>query len=124
MAVPLLVSLLACGGGGGGHSPTANDCQNIAGNWNAVFSNSCQQGGSGPISVVQQGCSFSSSVQGFGNLTGSISGNSATFKVVEGADCSGTVNGSATISGNAVNGTYSGHVACCDPVSGSFTLTR
>lgn len=123
----LLLAVSAGGGcGGGGSSPTQNNCRDISGSWNVVLFNSCNQTQAGAIMVTQQGCSFSSQVAGLGTLSGSISGSTVTFSVAQVGSCPGSVNGTATLSSNAASivGTYSGHLSCCDPVSGSFTLTR
>lgn len=118
LLVILLVS--ACSGG-----PTAPSCVNVGGTWSGVFSNSCGQTSSLQVIVAQNACNFSAAIPGQGTITGTASGNSGSFTITFAAPCSGTATGTATLNANAITGTYSGRaIGCCDPVSGSFTLTR
>jgi hypothetical protein len=121
----LLFLIAVAVGCGGGSSPTSSNCINVAGNWAASFNNSCRQSGTTLVTVTQAGCNFAAGVAGQGTLNGTISGSTATFTLTYAPPCSGTVSGTATVSADTINGTYSGRaVGCCDPVSGSFTLTR
>jgi hypothetical protein len=118
----LLALATACGDGGG---PTSSNCLSVAGTWTGTFANSCNQRGTADVIVTQSGCDFTAGISGQGTVTGSISGASGSFTLTFAPPCSGTAAGTATVSANAVNGTYSGRaIGCCDPVSGSFTLTR
>jgi len=123
----LIVALVAaCGGGGGGRGPTAPACVNLAGSWNASYSNSCGGRGSGLVVIAQNACNFTAAFPGEGTATGSLSGSTFTFSFVF-SPCSGSATGSGSLTGNAVNGTYQGTASgfgCCGSVSGSFTLTR
>jgi hypothetical protein len=116
---------------GGRSSPTEpSGCANVAGTYNAAWNNSCGGFGTGVVVVAQSGCNFSAMIPGpgGGTITGVITGNSATFTLAFGSPCTGgTATGTATLSSTAINGTFSGGAlgpSCCNPVSGSFTLTR
>ena len=79
--------------------------------------------------VAQVGCTFSALIPGFGGgtIAGEIRGRSATFTLFFAAPCSGSATGTATVSRTAISGTYTGGATgfgCCNPVSGSFVLTR
>ena len=104
--------------------PRGSPCQNIAGQWLAVFNNSCRQTASVDVGIVQNGCSISAQAPGVGSLSGTVNGSGVAFTVTEGPQCAGSVSGTATIAGRTITGTYAGHLTCCDPVSGSLTLTR
>lgn len=123
------LSLASCGVGR--HSPAEPifNCDDIAGTYTASFSNSCGGSGSGIVIVAQVGCTFSALVPGFGGgtIAGEINGRSATFTLFFAAPCSGSASGAATVGRNAITGTYTGGATgfgCCNPVSGSFALTR
>jgi hypothetical protein len=123
----VVLAILATSCGGGNNSPTSPACVNVAGTWTGTSSNSCQQTGAISATITQSGCSFTAGVAGQGTLTGTASGGSGTFTMTWAPPCSGTATGTATLSPNTINGTYSGRaigVGCCDPISGSFTLTR
>ncbi len=117
--------LVAACGGGGNDSPTSPSCTNLSGTWDIAFANSCGFQSSSIAVVAQQGCNFSVAIPFQGTVTGTSSQGRADFTIAFSAPCSGSAQGTATTSANAVNGTYSGRaINCCDPVSGSFTLTN
>ena len=114
-----LLIAVACGG------PTQPNCANVGGTWLGSFANSCNQSGALTVSVSQAGCQITANIPGQGTLTGTLSGSTGSFTITYSAPCSGSASGSATVSANSIVGTYSGRaIGCCDPVSGSFTLTR
>ena len=126
MAAALLWST-SCGVGS--HTPTELSCTNVSGTYDGSFVNSCGGSGSGVVVVAQVGCNFEGLIPGIGggNIAGQISGNSATFTLYFTYPCSGSASGTATITGRTLHGTYSGGATgfgCCNPVTGSFTLTR
>jgi hypothetical protein len=107
------------------NGPTAPNCQNVAGTNHGAFNYSCGASGSGTVVVAQSGCNFTAAISD-GTVTGTINGSTAMFTIAF-SPCGGTATGTATVSSTAVNGTYQGRAigsGCCDPVSGSFTLTR
>lgn len=115
----------ACGGGDSG--PSGPSCTNFAGTWNAAFSNSCGQTDTGTVTIAQAACSIQATFPGQGSIAGTVDGNRGSFTLTFSGNCGGTATGTATFSNGAINGTYSGRAigqGCCDPVSGSFTLTR
>lgn len=123
------LSLASCGVGRNSPSEPRFSCDDIAGTYNASFSNSCGGSGSGIVIVLQTGCTFSALIPGFGGGTvaGQINGRSASFTLFFAAPCSGSATGTATVSRTAISGTYAGGATgfgCCNPVSGSFVLTR
>ena len=123
-------SLTSCGVGRNSPSEPAFSCDDVTGTYNATFSNSCGgSSGTGVVIVTQVGCTFSGLIPGFGGgtIAGQINGSSATFSLFFAAPCSGSASGTATISRTAISGTYTGGATgfgCCNPVSGSFILTR
>jgi hypothetical protein len=123
------LSLASCGVGRRSPSEPFFNCDDIAGTYDATFSNSCGGSGSGIVIVAQVGCTFSALVPGFGGgtIAGEINGRSATFTLFFAAPCSGSATGTATVGRNAITGTFAGGATgfgCCNPVSGSFALTR
>lgn len=123
------VTLTSCGAGRHSPSEPAFSCDDISGSYDATFSNSCGGSGTGVVIVAQVGCSFSGLIPGFGGgtIAGQINGTSATFSLFFSAPCSGSATGTATVSRNSISGTYTGGATgfgCCNPVTGSFVLTR
>lgn len=123
-----LFLLISCGVGRKSPSEPVY-CDDVAGSYNATFSNSCGGSGSGIVIVAQVGCTFNALIPGFGGgtIAGQINGNSATFTLYFAAPCSGSASGTATVGRTAISGTYTGGATgfgCCNPVSGSFILTR
>jgi hypothetical protein len=121
--------LLAVSCGVGSHSPTEPSCRQLSGTYDGSFVNSCGGSGSGVVVVAQVGCNFEGLIPGLGggNIAGQVSGESATFTLYFQYPCSGSATGTATITGTSLHGTYSGGATgfgCCNPVTGSFTLTR
>jgi hypothetical protein len=101
----------------------------LSGTYDGSFVNSCGGSGSGVVVVAQVGCNFEGLIPGLGggNIAGQVSGESATFTLYFQYPCSGSATGTATITGTSLHGTYSGGATgfgCCNPVTGSFTLTR
>ncbi|MBK9089732.1 MAG: hypothetical protein IPL90_12060 [Holophagales bacterium] len=122
-----LLWVVSCGVGS--HSPTEPSCRQVSGTWDASFVNSCGGSGSGVVVVAQVGCNFEALIPGFGggNVAGQIEGDRASFTLYFSYPCSGSATGTATITGSTLHGTYSGGATgfgCCNPVTGSFTLTR
>jgi hypothetical protein len=123
------LSLASCGLGRRSPSEPVFNCDDVTGTYNATFNNSCGGSGSGIVIVAQVGCSFSALVPGFGGgtIAGQINGRFATFTLFFAAPCSGSATGTATVSRTAITGTFAGGATgfgCCNPVSGSFALTR
>ncbi len=123
------LSLTSCGLGRSSPSEPRFSCDDVAGTYDATFSNSCGGSGTGVVVVAQVGCTFSGLIPGFGGgtIAGEIRGRSATFTLFFAAPCSGSATGSATVSRNTISGTFAGGATgfgCCNPVSGSFVLTR
>ncbi len=121
--------LVAASCGIASHTPTEPSCVYVGGAWDGSFVNSCGGSGSGPVVVGQVGCSIEGLIPGFGGgtLAGQIIGNGATFTLFFSSPCSGSATGTATITSKAIHGTFSGGATgygCCNPVTGSFTLTR
>ncbi|HEY6948232.1 MAG TPA: hypothetical protein VI297_05380 [Gemmatimonadales bacterium] len=126
MAAALLWAV-SCGIGS--HTPTEPSCMNVSGTYDGSFVNSCGGSGSGPVVVAQVGCNFEALIPGFGggNVAGQIMGDHANFTLYFSYPCSGSATGSASITGRSIHGTFSGGATgfgCCNPVTGSFTLTR
>ena len=124
-----VLSLDSCGFGRHSPSEPAFSCDDVAGSYNATFSNSCGGSGTGVVIVAQVGCTFSGLIPGFGGgtIAGEIRGRSATFTLFFAAPCSGSATGTAIVNRNSISGTYAGGATgfgCCNPVSGSFVLTR
>jgi hypothetical protein len=123
------LSLTSCGVGRNSPSEPGFSCDDVAGSYNATFSNSCGGSGTGVVIVAQVGCTFSGLIPGFGGgtIAGEINGRSATFTLFFAAPCSGSATGTATVSRTAISGTFTGGstgFGCCNPVTGSFVLTR
>jgi hypothetical protein len=124
----LIMAVAACGIGR--RSPTEPTCTHIAGTYDGTFHNSCDGSGSGPVIVTQVGCTFNALIPGFGGGTvaGEIDGGFATFTLYFATPCSGSATGTATVRTSNISGTFSGGATgghgCCNPVSGSFVLTR
>jgi hypothetical protein len=122
-----LLWVVSCGVGSS--SPTEPSCRQVSGTYDGSFVNSCGGSGSGPVVVVQVGCNFEALIPGFGggNVAGQITGDRAAFTLYFSYPCSGSATGTATITGSTLLGTFSGGATgfgCCNPVTGSFTLTR
>lgn len=123
----LIVTVAACGIGR--RSPTEPTCVLVAGTYDGTFRNSCGGSGSGPVVVTQLGCTFNALIPGFGGgtVTGEIDGSYATFTLYFTTPCSGSATGTATVRTSSISGTFSGSATgfgCCNPVTGSFVLTR
>lgn len=124
------LSLSSCGVGRSSPSEPRFSCDYVAGSYDATFSNSCGGSGSGIVIVAQTGCTFSALIPGFGGgtIAGQINGKSATFTLFFSTPCSGSATGTATVGRTAISGTFTGGATggfgCCNPVSGSFVLTR
>lgn len=58
-----------------------------------------------------------------GTVSGSVSGNSFTFVLTETSPCQGSYSGSATVSGSAMSGSFSGS-DCGGGSSGTFDVSR
>ncbi|MEO6325413.1 MAG: hypothetical protein ABIT01_00415, partial [Thermoanaerobaculia bacterium] len=120
-------AVAACGVGR--QSPTEPACINIAGAYDGTYRNSCGGSGSGPVLVTQVRCRFTALIPGFGGGTveGEIDGGFATFTLTFSTPCSGSATGTATVRSSNISGTFSGGATgtgCCNPISGSFELTR
>ena len=123
----LIVVVAACGVGR--RDPTEPTCIFIAGAYDGSFRNSCGGSGTGPVVVTQVGCRFNALIPGFGGgtVSGEIDGGFASFTLTFGTPCSGTATGTATVRSTNISGTFTGGATgsgCCNPVSGSFVLTR
>lgn len=123
----LIAAAAACGIGR--RDPTEPTCILIAGTYDGTFTNSCGGSGRGPVVVTQAGCRFNALIPGFGGgtVSGEIDGGFAAFTLTFGTPCSGTATGTATVRTSNITGTFSGRATgsgCCNPVSGSFVLTR
>ena len=121
-----ILLIAACGVGR--RSPTEPTCILISGAYDGTYRNSCGGSGTGPV-VTQAGCTFNALIPGIGggSVAGVIDGGFATFTLYFGTPCSGTATGTATVRTNSISGTFSGGATgsgCCNPVSGSFVLTR
>jgi hypothetical protein len=120
--------VLSCGLGSH-DGPTSPYCVDVAGTWDGTFTNSCGGSGSGPVVVAQIGCSFSAIIPGFGGgtVSGEINGRNAAFTLYFSTPCSGSATGTATVNTTRISGNFNGGASgfgCCNPVSGTFTLTR
>ncbi|HEV8269086.1 MAG TPA: hypothetical protein VGR00_12665 [Thermoanaerobaculia bacterium] len=119
-------------GVGSRHHPTDASCADIGGSYDGTFTNSCGGSGHGVVIVTQAGCTFNALIPGFGggSIAGHVDDRTATFTLYFSTPCGGSATGTATISssGRRIDGTYSGGATggngCCNPVSGSFTLTQ
>jgi hypothetical protein len=116
--------------GCGGHSgPTSPSCSSLAGAWAEIASDSCGARAEKTATVSQSECSFSLDL-GIASVQGTINGNSFTFTGTTAAPCSVSVSGSGSMSGPAINGTYTGTspggAGCCPAgtFTGSFSLIR
>ena len=123
------LSLASCGIGRSSPSEPHFSCDYIAGSYDATFSNSCGGSGTGIVIVAQTGCTFSALIPGLGGgtIAGQINRNAATFTLFFAAPCSGSATGTATVGRTTISGTFTGGATgfgCCNPVSGSFILTR
>lgn len=125
----MFLSLASCGIGSRSTSEPFFNCDDVAGAYNGSFTNSCGGSGSGIVIVTQVGCTFNALIPGFGGgtIAGQIEGRSASFTLFFAAPCSGSASGTATVGRNTISGTFTGGATgfgCCNPVSGSFILTR
>ena len=125
----IFFSLASCGVGRRSPSEPFFNCDDVAGTYNGTFTNSCGGSGSGIVIVGQVGCTFNALIPGFGGgtIAGQIDRSSATFTLFFSAPCSGSASGTATVGRTAISGTFTGGATgfgCCNPVSGSFILTR
>ena len=123
------LTLTSCGVGRHSPSEPAFSCDEVAGSYDATFSNSCGGSGNGVVIVAQVGCTFTGLIPGFGGgtIAGQINGRSATFTLFFAAPCSGSATGTAIVGRNSISGTFTGGATgfgCCNPVSGSFVLRR
>src|SRR6476619_1513639 len=107
-----LIMVAACGGNDNS-TPTSPSCANLSGTWDIAFANSCGFQSSSIAVVAQQGCNFSVAIPFQGTVTGTSSQGRADFTITFSAPCSGSAQGTATTSANAVNGTYSGRAIGC-----------
>lgn len=111
-------------------------CANIAGSWNATFSNSCRGADAGLASVTQTGCSFVATMSGSRYsqaFPGTIQGNRVTINSELAFPCDGRLTGIGDIvGGRSLTVPYNGSVTldrggcpcAVGPINGTFTLTR
>ena len=130
----LIVTLSGCGGGDDGGTGPSQDA-NLAGTWNATIT---VTGGTqlapgtqftAVFALTQTGTSVSGTFLTEGGLSGALSGTvsdqSFSFAVSQGAPCLGTFNGSGSVtpSGTRLDGSYSG--ADCDgTLESDFVATK
>jgi len=105
---------------------TAN-CVNFTGQYTGAFQ-SCGASTTGDVTLFQiDSCIIRGVLPGVGTLQGTVQGATIVF-TISFSPCGGSASGSAlpTTSGG-LTGTYSGQATgagCCNPVTGSFALTR
>lgn len=128
----LMAAALATGCGPG-LNPTpvepTPDCANAGGAYRASFNTSCGQSATAlPATVSLTGCSFTTTIQGLGRVTGTIVKGTADISVEFQPPCTGTANGTAMVGTGRIDaafaGTQTGAGACCSVVSGTFSLSR
>jgi hypothetical protein len=126
MALPVLLILPNCGGGGG----DGGNCANVEGTWAGSVSD--QRFGNGNISLSfnQNGCSLTGSGTSCfnagcssGTLVGSLNGNSLSARITPTDPQFCPVNATGTVFGNEIPGSYVADTSCTSD-SGSFDIFR
>lgn len=126
----------ACGGGGGGSSstPAAAPSVDVTGIWTGTLTSSVSGTVTATLKVTQTGASvtgnYISSNGAFGNVSGTVSGNTLSFKITPSqAGCTGDLSGSGVAttpsSGQpTMSFNYSGSTSCGGPETGTGNLTK
>jgi hypothetical protein len=106
-------------------------CSSIQGAYIATYTNSLGLNGGGVANIVQDGCFFAADLPGIGaRLEGVMTGPDAADIHVKDACATTVYDGSLTVSGSTLQGTYSGAsggaATTCNTgqVSGNFTFTH
>lgn len=138
MAMIAVFVLAGCGGGGdgGGNPAPIPPTVDVTGTWDASMT---VTGGetslpvgytwTGVFTVIQSDSTvsgtFSTPVAGVGKISGTVSGDDASFTSTQGPYCAGIFNGFAMVSAasNQMSGTYTG-VDCSGTLWASFTATK
>lgn len=114
----LCLFIPACGGGGS--SSSSNDA-GLTGTWNGTFSTSYVGTTTVSFTIVQSGNAVTgnwyASNGARGTVSGTVTGNSLSFTIINTSNCSGTYTGTATLSDNTL--TFQGTGTDC---SGSGTF--
>jgi hypothetical protein len=134
--VAMAFSLAGCGGDGTPSTPTVPPSVDATGTWRGTYTSSIFGSKTATLSLVQNNASltgnYSNSVGGLGSVSGSVSGNTATFSItVTTPGCSGSFSGTGTIN-TSVNPatmafTYNGaasSAACGGNESGTGNLIK
>lgn len=105
------------------------DCGSAGGVYRASFNTSCGQSATALQATVSlTGCSFTTAIQGLGQVTGTIVKGTADVTVEFQPPCTGTAKGMATVSTGRIDaafaGAQTGSGACCSVISGTLSLSR
>ena len=136
--VAMAFGLTGCGGGGDSNTPPAPlvaPTVDATGTWRGTYTSSVFGARTATLSLVQSNAAltgnFSSTTGGLGSVSGSVSGNTATFTIaITTPGCSGSYGGTGTINTSVIPATmaftYNGaaNAACGGSESGTGNLTK
>ncbi len=111
----------------GGENPNIPLCISapFTGTWSGTMGSNV---GTGPMTfnLTQSGANVSGTVSGLnpGAISGTISGNTMNYTVTFSVSCQGTHSGIATLDGNTMSLTWSGHDCFGTHSNGTGTLTK
>jgi hypothetical protein len=129
----LLVTITGCGGGGSDPAPAVQLAPtiNATGTWSGPYNSSVFGNKTLSLNLIQNNATltgtFANSSGGLGNISGTVSGNTANFTIsITTPGCSGSFAGVGTVTGNAMTFTYNGSTnqACGGPENGVGNLAK
>ena len=100
----------------------------VTGKWNSTGTDANGSGFTFILTLTQSGTTVTGTGQilnvATGTISGTVSGNKLTFQFTLPASCTGTLNGTATLSGSQLNGSFGGTTQCMGTVQASFLGVR
>jgi hypothetical protein len=131
----LVLNLVSCGSSGDSGTPAAPPSVDATGTWRGTYVSSVVGAQTATLTVIQLGRgitgTYSTSSGALGNVSGSVSSNTATFTIfVTNPGCSGSFTGTgvinATVTPNTMAFTYNGasNASCGGSENGTGNLIK
>ena len=96
----------------------------VTGTWNSAGTDANGSGFTFILTIMQSGATVTGTGRIInvitGTISGSVRGNMLTFEFAMPSNCAGSLNGTATLSGNQLSGSISGTTQCMGTVSATF----